>query len=279
VKPLDKPGGFAGTLPVPAPNPPFPPSSLSAPSLLASRWSALGWALLAVGCGVAALGCGDVRKVTQSIAREEPASLSLGADNRPGEGPAPQAPAPARTDKAQAPDAPADSAAQDDAAGDDEDAAEASSQSPRRAVSRSQSRRRRAASERGGAEPADQGGDEAAEMEDAASGLKVSRLVIARGVSGREPTGVARSFAASEVDRLHAFVELTNEGRAPSEIVVVFTPPGGGAPQRIKLDVGSERRWRTWATTRKARAAGTWGVAVTDASGAVLGRTSFTLTK
>lgn len=269
MKPLDRPGGFAGTVPAA----PFEP--------LTTRWSALGWALVVVGCGGAALGCGDLRKASQSIAREEP-SLSLGADNRQGEGPAQPAPAPAPAPaKPEKPVAAVADAPDDGVAADDEDAEEVAEASPttRRRASRSPSRRRRAASaDRGNAEPADHAGDGAAG--DAAPGAyKVSRLVVARGVSGREPVGVGRSFAASDVDKIHAFIELTNEARVPGEIVVTFTSPSGGAAQSIKLNVGAERRWRTWAATRKARAAGTWAVAVTDGSGAEIGRTSFTLTK
>lgn len=258
-----------------------------------STRGALAWALIAAACGGAALGCNDPRKTAQSIAREEPAALSLGVDNRPGEGPAKAAPpnaaqtAPADGQSKAAPEAPADPAAPelgDDAAGEGDAADEASASSRRRAVARGPHRRRRAASaDRGGdvehAEPADRGGDAGDRGDAATAPLKVSRLVVARAVSGREPVGAARSFTAGDAERLHAFVELTNGARAAGEIFVTFTPPGGGAPHRIKLDVGAERRWRTWATTRRARVPGAWSVTVTDAGGAVLGRTSFTVTK
>ena len=82
-----------------------------------STRGALAWALIAAACGGAALGCNDPRKTAQSIAREEPAALSLGVDNRPGEGPAKAAPpnaaqtAPADGQSKAAPEAPADPAA------------------------------------------------------------------------------------------------------------------------------------------------------------------------
>lgn len=254
-----------------------------------STRGALAWALWVAVCG-AALGCSDPRKTAESIAREEPAALSLGVENRPGEGPAKAAPpnaaqtTPADARPKAAPEAPADPAAPelgDDDAAEGDAADEASASGRRRAVARGPHRRRRAASaDRGGAaEPADRGGDAGDRGDAAAAPLKVSRLVVARGVSGREPVGAARSFAAGDAERLHAFVELTNEARAAGEIFVTFTPPGGGAPHRVKLDVGAERRWRTWATTRRARVPGAWSVTITDAGGAVLGRTSFTVTK
>ena len=262
---------------------------------LRNKRSALAWALLAaswtgVGAGAgAALGCSDIRKTAQEIAREEPAALSLGADNKPGEGPAKTAPEAPPKQTPDAPDAPADPAAPeiDDVHAGEEDAAEATSSSRRRAVARTPNRRRRAASaERIDAEKAEEAEEKgpraaaAGERPGAAAGsLQVARLQVARNVSGREPVGVSRSFAAGDADRLFAFVELTNDERTPAEIFVTFTPPGGGAAQRIPLKVGAERRWRTWAATRRVRVPGVWSVTITDAEGRVLGRTSFTVTR
>ena len=108
--------------------------------------------------------------------------------------------------------------------------------------------------------------------------LRVTRFVVSRGVAGREPVGASSSFG-SEVDKLYAFVELQNEAKAESEVFVSFQPPGGGRSQRVKLEVGPERRWRTWAVTRRLRAEGTWTAVVTSADGRELGRTSFQLAK
>jgi hypothetical protein len=113
----------------------------------------------------------------------------------------------------------------------------------------------------------------------AAPDLKVLRLVTARDVSGREPVGAATSFSAADLEKVYAFVELANDARAESGIVVTFTPPAAGPQRIIKLDVGPQKRWRTWAVTRKARAPGTWAVSVADARGTVLARTSFTVTE
>lgn len=228
--------------------------------------------LAAVGCAAIALGCSDARKVVEAIAREEPAPLSRQADGRPGSGPDGRAKGPAQEpthgaeppDPAAAPEG-AEDGADEGADGDGEDEAQPGR---RRAAAAARGRRRRPAP------------GEAGEGVTARSALKVTRLVMARDVAGREPVGVATSFGEGETERLFAFVELTNETREPSGIVVALTPPGGGAAVRIPLDVGAGRRWRTWAMTRKARAPGAWSVAVSDAAGgAVLARTSFEITE
>ncbi|WP_156040507.1 DUF2914 domain-containing protein [Chondromyces apiculatus] len=240
---------------------------------------ALVWALVVVGCGGAALGCDDLKKASQDIAREEPAALSRGADNRPGEGPA-QAPARPTAEASARPEAPSDPAAPeiDDGAAAEGEAADANPSGKRRAVAKTPQRRRRSASAEKG--DASGGAEASAEQADvAAASYKVSRLQVARGVSGREPVGVARTFAASEIEQLHVFVELTNEARAAGEIFVSFVSPSGSTSQRIKLNIGAERRWRTWATTRRVKAPGAWQVTISDAGGAVLGRSSFTVTR
>jgi hypothetical protein len=198
----------------------------------------------------AALGCSDPRRLAEAIAREEPAPLSLPADVRPGAGP--DGPARAATPTrgsakaeeepekraATGPEAPPEG---DDALDEGGDGAAEAQPGRRRAASPARGRRRRPAggsdapAERGGeANGADAGGAEPA-LGEAGQGvpeLKVTRLVVARGVSGREPVGVATSFSAAEVERLYAFVALTNEARVASDVVVTFTPPGGGARGR-----------------------------------------------
>ena len=108
--------------------------------------------------------------------------------------------------------------------------------------------------------------------------IKVSRLVVARGVSGREPVGVGTSFRTQDLERVFVFVDVANEAREEGEIVVAFAPPGGGPAHRVKLAVGAEPRWRTWATTKRARAPGSWTAIVSTASGRELARAAFVIT-
>ena len=107
-----------------------------------------------------------------------------------------------------------------------------------------------------------------------ATALRVERLVVARGVEGREPQGADTVFAANE-KRLFAFVEVDNPEHAPGDLRVQFVGPGGETQPPIELSVGESPRWRTWAFTRRAHAPGTWKALVRDERGHVLASTEF----
>ncbi|WP_437787227.1 DUF2914 domain-containing protein [Sorangium sp. So ce1097] len=228
------------------------------------------------GAALGGLGCSDPRDAVARIAREEPPALNRAAQMRPGDGSEGQAsaagPAAAQGDGTAAAAGAAAEERRGDAGGLDEANARPSARSAAR------DRRRRSGSAVDGAGRVAQGGG-AEERAAAAPELRVVRLVVSKGIAGREPLEPATSFASAEIDRLYAFVELANKDRATSEITVTFTPPDGGAPLRIPLAVGAQQRFRTWAATRKARAAGLWSVMVGDAAGKELARASFTITK
>ena len=109
--------------------------------------------------------------------------------------------------------------------------------------------------------------------------LRVRRLIVARGVEGREPVGAADTFARADVDRLYAFVELGNRTGEEQKVVVTFEPEGdrADATGHVELNVGEGARWRTWAFTRMMRA-GEWDAVVRTLDGDELARTSFTVT-
>ncbi|MDC0676426.1 DUF2914 domain-containing protein [Sorangium atrum] len=229
-------------------------------------------ALAAAALGGAGLGCSDPSEAIARISREELPALNRLAEARPGgraEGQASAAAAgEARPDAAQAA---ASGAAAEERRSDAADA------SPARGPARERRRRSGSAQEGRTAAGAAQGG--VGEGAARAPELQVMRLVVSKGIAGREPLEPATSFASAEIDRLYAFVELSNKDQATSEISVTFTPPDGSAPLRIPLAVGAQRRFRTWAATRKARSAGLWAVTVSDAAGKELARASFTITK
>jgi hypothetical protein len=108
--------------------------------------------------------------------------------------------------------------------------------------------------------------------------LEVKRLVLARGVEGREPLEPDTVFNAKET-RVYAFVELENPERAPGEVFVSFEPPkgkpAGTPPGSIALAVGEGARWRTWAFTRQAHESGEWQAVVRDQKGRELARQPF----
>ncbi|WP_437719200.1 DUF2914 domain-containing protein [Sorangium sp. So ce448] len=231
-------------------------------------------ALAAAVLGGAGLGCSDPSEAIARISREELPALSRAAEGRPGGGSEGQA-GEARSDAAVPVRAAASGAAADEGRSD-ADRLDAADASPARGPGRERRRRSGSAEARTAAGAAQGGVGEGAAR---APELQVIRLVVSKGIAGREPIEPASSFASAEIDRLYAFVELSNKDQATSEISVVFTPPDGGPPLRIPLAVGAQRRFRTWAATRKARAAGIWSVTVSDAVGKELARASFTITK
>ena len=111
----------------------------------------------------------------------------------------------------------------------------------------------------------------------AAKRLGVKRLVLAHGIDGHEPQDATGTFKSSD-DRVYAFIELENPGKVGSAISVIFEPPSGPPVAEIPLTVGDASRFRTWAFTRKARAAGAWTVVVRDDQHRVLARQTFTVT-
>ena len=108
--------------------------------------------------------------------------------------------------------------------------------------------------------------------------LKVKRIQFAESIEAREPVDPEETFAGTEVDKLYAFVELTNETKQKTKVVVRFIPPSGSSSKGT-LDVGDKSRWRTWALRRGVKAVGTWTVVVSDAAGTELGRRSFEVTE
>ena len=108
--------------------------------------------------------------------------------------------------------------------------------------------------------------------------LTVRRFVLAGGVKDREPVDPGTRFKGG-ARKVYAFVEVENRGGAPAEIVVEFEPPGGGTPHGdVTLAVGPAARWRTWAYTRTASAAGSWTAVVKNKKGDVLARAPFEVT-
>ena len=107
--------------------------------------------------------------------------------------------------------------------------------------------------------------------------LGVKRLIIARGVSGREPVDPTTTFTAGDSDRIYAFVEVTNADRTRSEVFVSFVKEGETERGRISLNVGASPRWRTWAYTRLASSPGNYEAIVRDARGEEIARAPFTV--
>lgn len=111
-----------------------------------------------------------------------------------------------------------------------------------------------------------------------ATKLSVKRLILARGVNGREPVGIGSSFAKHDGDRVYAFVEVTNEEKVAGELTVTFSPASGKGSRSVQLNVGAAERWRTWAFARNIKDVGPWTATVRNAKGEVLARSNFQVT-
>lgn len=107
--------------------------------------------------------------------------------------------------------------------------------------------------------------------------LKVKRIQFSESIASREPVDPEETFVAGDTDKLYAFIELSNETKKKSKIVVRFIPPGGSS-SKVTLDVGDKSRWRTWALRRGVKTTGTWTVTVSDAENREIGRRSFEVT-
>lgn len=109
----------------------------------------------------------------------------------------------------------------------------------------------------------------------ASAGPSVRRLAVATAISDREPVGVGTTFA-SDNERLFAFIEASNVGGEPTDLVVTFRSDEGEevgfANVTIPADVS---RWRTWAWSRHVHAPGTWTAVIRTADGVELARQRF----
>lgn len=130
------------------------------------------------------------------------------------------------------------------------------------------------------ASPAAGFGQNAVEIElgDVGSGVEVARLVVATGVSEREPVGAATEFSLAQTTHLYAFVEVLNARAEPTEITVSWIDGSGEALKPYVLQIGAGKRWRTWVKVAAPKQPGTWSVAVSDSSGLELATTPFTIT-
>ena len=107
-----------------------------------------------------------------------------------------------------------------------------------------------------------------------AAEMSVKRILFSRAIEGREPVSPEDTFEQGEADRLYAFVEIKNNSKQKSKVIVTFVPPQGKS-SKVTLDVGDKPRWRTWALRKNATAPGTWKVYVRDEGGKLLGSRSF----
>jgi len=106
--------------------------------------------------------------------------------------------------------------------------------------------------------------------------LSVSRLVLATGVSEREPLDPASAFSLAATSHVYAFVEVANPHAEATTIEVAWLDVATGKERRsYTLDIQAHKRWRTWARSALPKTPGAWAVLVRDVNGVELARTAY----
>jgi hypothetical protein len=106
-------------------------------------------------------------------------------------------------------------------------------------------------------------------------GLTIRRLVATSAIDAREPVFASSVFDRHE-DKIYAFVEASNASELEETLVVHFIGPDGQASGGIELRIPpSVPRWRTWAYTKHAKAAGLWRIEIRNPDGALIAALPF----
>jgi hypothetical protein len=102
--------------------------------------------------------------------------------------------------------------------------------------------------------------------------FKVTRMVIAEGVEGREPVGVSETFPAA-TEKVYCFLEATNiEDGTHVAFVWYF---GDKEVHAFDLPLEKGPRWRTFAYKNLRGQTGSWRVEVKDPTGNPIKSVSF----
>jgi hypothetical protein len=113
------------------------------------------------------------------------------------------------------------------------------------------------------------------ELGDVGSSVSVTRMLVAKDVSDREPVDTASEFSIAATTHLFAFFELSNLGEEQTVTVSFIDVATDRTVQSYDLKVGASKRWRTWARTTAPRQPGAWTVVLTDRDGNELRRADF----
>ncbi|AKF05170.1 DUF2914 domain-containing protein [Sandaracinus amylolyticus] len=108
--------------------------------------------------------------------------------------------------------------------------------------------------------------------------LRVRRLVLTRGIEGREPIDELDALELDErLERVYAFLDVANDADEARALTITFEREGGDeVTGHVDLEVPARvGRWRTWAFTRHIDRAGTWRVVVRDDAGRELASHTF----
>jgi hypothetical protein len=104
-----------------------------------------------------------------------------------------------------------------------------------------------------------------------AASLTISRMVIARSVEDRQPSGITASFPASQ-EGVYCYLELTNVTRDQG---ITYAWTFGRETDRATQHIKKSEHWRTWSYKAISGQKGNWKVDVLDESGTTLKSATF----
>lgn len=108
--------------------------------------------------------------------------------------------------------------------------------------------------------------------------LRVTEVVLARGVEGGGPLDARARFALRELERVYCFVTADNPTGRPAQVGIHFAREGGATERSGSgTSVPAGPAHRVWAWTSR-RAPGRWSCTVRSSAGAVLGRAEYEIT-
>jgi hypothetical protein len=111
-------------------------------------------------------------------------------------------------------------------------------------------------------------------------GVSLASLVIARGVELRQPVEPGTAFSLAAGNKLYAVMDVRNPSKETSELSVAWLPEGGDKERgAVKLSVGAQPKWKTWAYHSGFRKPGRWTAIVRDSGGEEIGRATFVVTE
>ncbi len=111
------------------------------------------------------------------------------------------------------------------------------------------------------------------------AGVRVVRMVLARGVERTEkhrvPVEPGTAFDA-DGRRIYVYLEVDNPDETAGTISVSWLPPNGRREiGRVSVDVKASKRWRTWSYNRFINTPGIWHAVVRNPGGEVIARAPF----
>ncbi len=110
-------------------------------------------------------------------------------------------------------------------------------------------------------------------------GLAISELAVARGIESRRPIDPGTTFAVNSFERIYVFLKVSNPSKQAAEVIVSWAPEGSDKERgKVRVSIGAQPRWRTWAYTRTVKKPGRYRVLVRNADEDIIATAPFEIT-